>query len=177
MTVLEAIRARRSVRSYDPRPIPPEVVERLCEAIRLAPSACNLQPWKFILVTDAEIKSELARAAKEQWFIAEAPLIIVGCGYPSQAYKYTGGYGNSVDIDVAIAIDHLTLAAVEEGLGTCWIGAFNENEVKRLLGIPDEVKVVAMTPVGYPGSPDLIGPARMPERKRIDETIAHERWE
>jgi nitroreductase len=88
-----------------------------------------------------------------------------------------GGYGNSVDVDVAIALDHLTLAAVAEGLGTCWIGSFHEGQVKRLLEAPDHVKVVAMTPVGFPASPGLIRPISAAERKPEAEVFSQERYQ
>ena len=89
-------------------------------------------------------------------WIAEAPMVVVACGWPRQAYPRMGGGGNSVDIDVAIALDHLTLAAVSHGLGTCWIGSFSEADVKRLIQLPPVGKVVAMTPLGYPAEQDLI---------------------
>ena len=176
MDVMEAIRTRRSVRSYDSRPIPDEVMERLKDSLRLAPSACNYQPWKFILVTDPELKRALAKASMDQHFIAEAPLIVVGCGFPDRAYKHMGGYGNSTDVDLAIALDHLTLAAVAEGLGTCWIGAFHEEQMKKLLNIPAGVKPVALTPVGYPKSPELNRPVREQDRKTADEVFCEERF-
>jgi len=119
MTVLEVITKRRSVRSYDPRPIPEDVMSRLCDALRFAPSACNYQPWRFVLVTDPKLKEQLVDAARGQKFIAEAPVVVVGVGFPGEAYKKMGGEGNSVEIDIAIALDHLMLAAAEEGLGTC----------------------------------------------------------
>lgn len=155
MDVLTAIKTRRSVRSYSSRPIPPDVLERMRQALRFAPSACNYQPWRFIFVTDNELRRKVAEAANHQLWMADAPITVVGCGFPEQAYKTVGGYGNSVEIDVAIALDHLTLAAVAEGLGTCWIAAFSEEKVKRLLEVPQPVKVVAMTPLGYPTSADL----------------------
>jgi nitroreductase len=165
MNVLDAIRTRSSVREYADRPIPNDVLERMRQALRCAPSACNHQPWHFIFVGDAELRRAVARAANDQLWIADAPLIIVGCGHPQQAYKTMGGYGNSVDIDVAIALDHLTLAAAADGLGTCWIGAFDERRVKQLLNVPPQVKIVAMTPLGYPDSPDLIHPLHKRDRK------------
>ena len=165
MNVLDAIRTRRSVRSSAAKPIPAEVMDRMRQALRLAPSACNVQPWRFIFVTDAGLRREVAQAANGQKWMADASVIVVGCGLPQQAYKKMGGYGNSVDVDVAIALDHLTLAAVAEGLGTCWIGAFDEAKVKGLLGIPEQVKVVAMTPLGYPSSPELNHPVEESRRK------------
>ena len=176
MDVLEAIKTRRSVRSYDPRPIPPEVLERMRQALRLAPSACNFQPWQFILVTDADLRRRLARAANDQTWMADAPVIVVGCGSPEAAYKHMGGDGNSVDIDVAIALDHLMLAAVAEGLATCWIGAFHGEQVKRLLGVPPTVKVVGMTPLGYPSSPDLNRPVEDAHRKPAAQVFSSNRY-
>jgi len=135
------------------------------QAIRFAPSACNHQPWRFVFVTDPELRTSIAHASNDQMFIAKAPAIVVGCGTPDQTYKTMGGSGNSIEIDVAIALDHLTLAAVAEGLGTCWIGAFDEREVKRLLEIPKNVKIVAMTPLDYPANSNLVAPVRDENRK------------
>jgi len=176
MEVLEAIRMRRSVRSYAPKPIPDEVVERLRQALRFAPSACNFQPWHFIFVTDQDLRVKLALAAYDQTWMADAPLTVVACGLPDRAYKHMGGYGNSVDIDVAIALDHLTLAAVAQGLGTCWIGAFDEEKVKKLLDVPRKVKVVAMTPVGYPSRAGLIFQITDDRRKRPEEIFSTNRY-
>ncbi len=176
MDVFDAIKTRRSVRSYSSRPIPDDVMERMKLALRYAPSACNFQPWRFILVTDAALRRKVAEAANDQLFMAEAPVTVVGCGLPEQAYKVMGGYGNSTDIDIAIAFDHLTLAAVTEGLGTCWIGAFSEEKVKRLLEVPEHVKVVAMTPLGYPASADLNFPLDESRRKGADEIFSTDRY-
>lgn len=176
MDVLEAIRTRRSVRAYAPDSIPADVLERMREALRSAPSACNYQPWQFIFVTDSSLRRQLAQAAQDQLFMADAPVTVVGCGLPEQAYKSMGGCRNSVEIDVAIALDHLTLAAVAEGLGTCWIGAFDEAQVKRLLEIPQQVQVVAMTPLGYPTSADLIAPVDDSERKSPAEIFATDHY-
>ncbi len=176
MEVHQAILLRRSVRSYSPKPLPQAVLDRMRTALRSAPSACNFQPWHFILVTDEELRRKVAQACCDQFWMAEAPLIVVGCGLPQVAYKHMGGRHGSVDIDVAIAIDHLTLAAVAEGLGTCWIGAFDEQQIKQLLGIPATVKVVALTPLGYPASPDLIAPLQDGRRKSPAEIFSTDRW-
>ncbi len=165
MNVMDAICTRRSVRSYASDPLPPEVFERMRQALRRAPSACNNQPWHFILVTEGPLRRELAAASNGQNWMADAPLTVVGCALPDQAYQRMGGYGNSADLDVTIALDHLTLAAVAEGLGTCWIGAFDEGRVKALLNVPAHAKVVAMTPLGYPASPDLNRPLEPGKRK------------
>ena len=172
MEVLEAIKNRRSVRSYDTRPITPESYQRLQASLRYAPSACNFQPWRFILVEDAALREKVAQACKKQMWMAEAPVIVVACGFTRQAYQKMGGYGNSVDIDLGIALDHLSLAAVAEGLGTCWIGAFHEPQVKDLLSIPAEVKVVALMPVGYPASDELNHPVQEGKRKKAKEVFS-----
>jgi len=166
MDVMTAIRTRRSVRAYATDPIPPEALARIKEALRLAPSACNYQPWRFILVTGAATKEAIAKASRNQAFIARAPLIVVGVGYPARAYKYMGGAGSSIDIDLAIALDHAMLAARADGLGTCWIGAFDEKEVKRILGLGDDAKVVALTPVGRPAEANAF---HADERRRKPE--------
>jgi nitroreductase len=172
MEILEAIKTRRSVRSYAKTPVPPVSISRLMKAIRFAPSACNNQPWHFIWVQNEEVKRRIAAAAGNKEWLAEPPYIVVACGYPAKAYPSMGGHGNSVDIDVAIAIDHLTLAAVGEGLGTCWIGAFNEAAVKQLLVIPPEAKVVGITPVGFPSSPVLLRHIDENNRKPLKDIIS-----
>lgn len=201
MNVIDVIRRRRSVRQYDGRPIPSEVMQRMKDALRFAPSACNKQPWKFVVVSKSDIKEKIAQAANGQRFIAEAPLIVIGVGLQDRAYKGMGGHGNSVDIDVAIALDHLTLAAAAEGLGTCWIGAFNEKQVKKLIGAPrasklihysilhriaskmkkligvqEAAKIVAMSPLGYPADPNLIHPIEENKRKPMDDIFTYEKF-
>jgi len=176
MDVMKAINTRRSVREYSGRDIPPDSMRRMREALRSAPSACNYQPWHFIFVTEGEMRRRLATASNNQSFMADAPMIVVCCGLPEQAYKSMGGYGNSVDIDVTIALDHLMLAAVGEGLGTCWIGSFRELEVKQLLGIPEDVKVVGMTPLGYPASADRNRPLDDNLRKPESEIFSEQRY-
>ncbi|UCD30471.1 MAG: nitroreductase family protein [Planctomycetota bacterium] len=165
MDVMQAIKTRRSVRAYSSKPIPTDVMQRMRQALRYAPSACNIQPWHFILVTDSDLRRKVAQASRDQMWMADAPVIVVACAYPEHAYKYMGGYGNSADLDAAIALDHLTLAAVVEGLGTCWIGAFSEPQVKKLLKVPEQVKIVAMTPLGYPAEKNLIHPLEEGKRK------------
>jgi len=177
MDVFHAIRCRRSIRAYLTKPIPEEVLDRLRQALRFAPSACNFQPWHFIFVVQSGLRHELAQLANGQTWMAQAPVTVVGCGLPDQAYKFMGGCGNSADVDVAIALDHLTLAAVAEGLGTCWIGAFDEAAVKRLLHVPPHAKVVAMTPLGYPASADMNHPLDESRRRPIPEIVSVDRYD
>ncbi|OPZ14381.1 MAG: NADH dehydrogenase [candidate division BRC1 bacterium ADurb.BinA364] len=176
MNVIDAIRLRRSIREYKSDPIPDDLLERMLEAIRLAPSACNNQPWRFVVVRNAATMQALAKASRNQAFIAEAPVAIVACGLPDKAYTRMGGYWNSAEIDVAIAIDHLTLAAAEAGLGTCWIGAFDEREIKQLLRIPQAAKVVALTPLGFPKKDSLFRPCKPEDRKPKDDVFGFEKY-
>ncbi len=176
MDVMEAIRTRRSVRSFANRPLPPDVLERLRAALRAAPSACNFQPWHFIFVMEVALRRKVAACANDQFWMADAPVIVAACGLPELAYQHMGGHGNSVDIDVAVAVDHLTLAAVAEGLGTCWVGAFDEQRVKRLLAVPESAKIVALVPLGYPTSADLNTPLEDARRKPAAEVFSTERW-
>lgn len=172
MDLMEAIRTRRSIRTYKSTPIPEDALKEVLNAARLAPSADNAQPWKMVVVRDEQTKLKLAAASNGQKFIAQAPVVIVACGLPGEAYPSVGGYMSSEIIDAAIALDHLTLAAHDRGLGTCWIAAFKEEKVRALLGIPEDVKVVALTPLGYPDE----NPGRTP-RKNLEELVSFDRFE
>jgi len=176
MSVLDSIRMRRSIREYLSEEMPADVKGRLLESLRFAPSACNYQPWRFILIADAQRRKQVAEACEKQMWMADAPLIVAGCGVPQEAYKEMGGYGNSTEIDVAIALDHLTLVAAEEGLGTCWIGAFDEKAVRQILGVPEDVRIVALTPVGYPADKGALKTRMSKKRKEPSEIFADERW-
>ena len=135
MSILNVIKQRRSVRRYKADPVPDDVLHRVLEAARFSPSGKNLQPWKFILVDDETLKRRLAEASVGQYFVAEAPLVIVACAFPDKCYSRMGNYMKSWPVDVAIAVEHLMLQAQEERLGTCWIGAFEEDEVKSLFRV------------------------------------------
>ncbi len=166
---MDAIRERFSVRSYESGDIEEEKLERVLEAARLAPSARNLQEWRFVVVRDASAREALADAAKGQQFVSEAPAVIVACSVQSDYVMTCGLHAFAVDVSIAMA--YMTLQAVEEGLGTCWIGAFHADRVKEVLGIPEEVTVVGMLPIGYPAT-------EPPAKKRLDlaEIVMHERW-
>lgn len=143
MDVFEAIKSRRSVRKFHPNPISDEKLELILEAGRLAPSAGNRQPWLFVVVKDPERKRTLAQAADDQTFITDAGVIIVALGNPEASPRWFRQ-------DPMIALEHMVLAATALGYGTCWIGAFNENEVKRILQIPEKLTVIALLPIGFP---------------------------
>lgn len=170
MTVEEAIKMRRSVRKYSGKPVEREKVVELLQAARIAPSAGNRQEWRFIVITEEEKRKKLSDAACGQGFVASAPCVIACCAKTDFHEMRCGQL--TYPIDVAIAIDHMTLRAVELGLGTCWIGAFYEDEVKRLLHIPDQIKVVELLAVGYPAGKDAVSKSRL----SLDEIVYYEQW-
>lgn len=144
MDTFEAILKRRSIRKYDRKPLREGDLRKVLEAGRQAPSAANRQPWHFIVVQDSDEKRALAQACSGQVWLADAAVIIAGVGRPTVNDKWYA-------VDVAIALENMILAATALGYGTCWIGAFDQAEVKSLLGVPDDMVVVALTPVGWPG--------------------------
>ena len=172
MDVYEAIRTRTSIRSYLPDPIDEETLERVLDAARLAPSGKNGQPWTFIVVRDGETRKRLVPACKNQQFVGDAPIVVVACGREDLAYRKMGGYWNSLPVDIGIAFEHLMLAAAAEGLGTCWIGAFMEEDVRGILDIPSDVKIVALTPLGKPA----VEASHRP-RKSLGEIVMKDGWE
>ncbi len=141
MKVFEAIRKRHSVRAYLPNKVPKEKMEKILEAGRLAPSAGNIQPWHFIVVTDQQRRNELSKGRYAK-FLAESPVVLVGCGDKKAS-------PNWYVVDTTIAMQNMVLTATSEGLGTCWIGSFNENQVKKLLSIPERFRVIALLALGY----------------------------
>ncbi len=173
MDFYEVIRTRRSIRSFKPDLIPDEVLNRILEAVRIAPSGSNRQPWKFIVVKDEALKKRLVPACQNQRFIAEAPVIIAACGGNIRWNR--GGYMGEMSmlVDVSIAFTHLILAARAEGLGTCWIGAFNNDEVKKVLNIPEDMNVVAVTPLGYPKEEAFTEPG---PRKSLAEIVSTDKF-
>jgi nitroreductase len=170
MTVEEAIRTRHSVRSYSGKPVEKDKLVQLLEAARIAPSAGNRQEWRFIVVTDEGKRKKLGRAAAGQTFVGEAPCVIACCAETDEHRMRCGQL--CYPIDIAIAIDHITLRAVELGLGTCWIGAFSEDEVKKLLNIPDSVRVVELLTLGYPAD----GSVREKSRHELSKIVFYEEW-
>ena len=150
MEFYEVIKTRRSIRSYRDSPIPEAAMSRVLEAARISPSGHNRQFWKFYVVENQEKKKAVAKACADQMWIADAPAVIVAVGYHVPFSR--GGYMGDMTfmMDVSIAFTHLILAARAEGLGTCWIGAFSNNQVKASMNLPDDENVVAVTPIGYP---------------------------
>ncbi len=169
MEVFEAIQKRKSVRKYAATPVPRDILEKVLEAARLAPSAGNIQPWHFIVVTDAAKRKILSRGRYAK-FLKESPVVVVLCGKVKSSPNWYA-------VDVALAGENLVLAATAEGLGTCWVGSFDERSVKDLLGVPGDLRVVALLAVGY-----AVGDAGLGQRlfhlvrrrKRLEEVVS---WE
>ena len=170
MDVMEAIKKRYSVRSYQDHAVETEKLDNILEAARLAPSASNRQEWRFIVVRNKDTRQRLMQAAKDQAFVGQAPVVIVACA-KTDSHVMTCGQ-QCYPIDVAIAIEHMALKATEEGLGTCWIGAFYEDKVKEILGIPKDIRVVALLTLGYPVK---LRP-NPKDRLRLKEIVMYEGW-
>ena len=170
MTVIEEIVARRSIREYAPDPIEKEKLQRVLEAGRLAPTARNQQDWRILIVSDPALKDRLVdEASPRQPFLKGAPVILAACAL-NPGYVMRCGHPAFL-IDLAIVLEHIALQAVREGLGTCWIGSFDEGLAKSVLGVPDNVRIVELMSLGYP--------ARLPEpreRKPALDLYGWERW-
>ncbi len=170
MDIHETIRLRKSVRAFLDRPVSDETLARVMDAARLAPSARNGQEWRFVVVRDGATRERIAREAARQPFIGTAAILLAACAETDGRIMRCGQA--AYPIDVAIAMDHLSLAAVAEGLGTCWIGSFDESLVKQILGIPDAIRVVQLMPLGYPADTGPVAKIRLP----LEQIVHHERW-
>lgn len=174
MDLFDVVRTRRSVRTYRSDPIPQEVLTRVLDAARIAPSGSNRQPTRLIVVKDEQTKEKLVSMCHNQAFVAAAPVLIVACGRDIKYDRgeWMGRY--AMIVDVAIAVDHLTLAARAEGLGTCWIGSFDNAALKEFFELPEDVDVVALTPLGYPEGDAFTEPeGRIP----LEEFVMWDGWE
>jgi nitroreductase len=171
MNVMDAIKARKSVRAFLAKPIEDEKLNAVLQAARLAPSAANLQEWRFIIVREPETIKKLAAVTGGQTFVAEAPVIIVACAETGGEVMRWGG-PPCYQIDVAIALDHMSLAAVDLALGSCWIGLFDDKIVKEILHIPAEIRVLVLMLLGYPSDPSVNEKNRLP----LDRIVKHEHW-
>jgi len=169
MELMEVVRRRRSIRAFEDRPVEEERLRAVLEAGRLAPSAKNMQEWRFVVVRDPGLRRKLIPIANDQAFVGQAPVVIVACGTQCD-YRMPCGQPAFL-IDVAIALEHMALAAVEQGLGSCWIGAYDQQAVKELLGIPKEVQVVCLLPLGYPAQ----DPDPRPRLPHAD-VVFEDRW-
>jgi nitroreductase len=168
MTVLEIIRKRYSCRAYQDKPIEPEKLEQIFEAARLAPSAKNLQDWRFVVVTEKENKRKLAEAANNQKFIEKAGIILIACSNCKEVMRCGQVIG---PIDIAIALEHIALQAVELGLATCWIGSFYPEKVRPIVGIPEDIDIIELMALGYPADSP-----KEPKREPINKILCYEKW-
>jgi len=169
MDFSELAMKRYSVRSYKPDAVEDYQLHKVLEAARLAPTAANRQPFQLIVIHTRGRETELRRIYDRPWFL-QAPILICACGMPANAWVRRDGK-NYCDVDVAIVVDHLTLAAADLGLGTCWIGAFDPVEARAILNLPEEVVPLAFTPLGYPDDQPV-----PKERKSMAELVRYERW-
>ncbi len=161
MSLLDVIFRRRSIRRYRSKPIPDSVLKNILEAGRLAPSADNVQPWHFVVVTESKIKEKLSRGRWNR-FIKDSAATIVGCGYAANEWS---------TVDVTIALENMVMAAEAQGIGSCWIGDFKEEELKELLGIPNDLKVIALVAFGYPAEKP-----NPPSKKSLEAIVHYNRF-
>lgn len=166
METLDAIAKRNSIRRYKDTTVPEDKLNRVLEAARLAPSGSNQQKWKFVVVRDINKRQQLSKAANGQAHVASAPVVIAGIAMDLDRIMMSGI--PSYPVDLAIAIDHMTLAAVDQGLGSCWIGAFSQDQARKVIGIPDRYLIVGLLTLGFPaedGRPKI--------RKSLDEIVCY----
>lgn len=170
MNFFELVQKRYSVRAYKPDPVEDKKLEQILEAARLAPTAANKQPFQLIVVHTEGREEELQRIYRRDWFV-EAPIIICACVVGDEGWVRSEDKRRYRDVDIAIVMDHLILAATDLGLGTCWIAAFDGVAAREILALPDNVEPIIFTPLGYPA--DELGPK---ERKALSELVRYEHW-
>ena len=169
MNFLELARKRYSVRAYKSDPVEQEKLDRILEAARLAPTAVNIQPFQLVVIHTADRKAELLQIYSKKWFV-QAPIVICACGIIGKSWVRRDGK-NYNDVDVAIVMDHLILAATAEGLGTCWVGAFDPAAAKEVLRLPEGVEPIAFTPLGYAADSPPVK-----KRKPLAKLVRYEKW-
>lgn len=169
MLLAEAIRKRYSCRSYDEiRPIEQEKLDQIFELARLAPSAKNTQDWRFVVVTEKDKKSQVAGCTNQAKFFSKAGAIIAACSNSDEVMKCGQAIG---PIDIAIILDHISLISTELGLATCWIGSFEAGKVKDILGIPEDIAVIALMTIGYPAGEEKHTP-----REPVENIVCYNEW-
>jgi nitroreductase len=170
MEFLELVQKRYSVRAYKRDPIEDEKLNHLLEVVRLAPTAANRQPFQIIVIHTAGREEELKRIYHREWFVG-APILICVCTQPVKAWVRGLDGKNYSDVDAAIVMDHLILAATELGLGTCWVAAFNPEQTRQILCLPEGIEPVLITPLGYAADQPEVK-----ERKPVSELVRYEHW-
>lgn len=166
---IDLLNERYSCRNYSTAPVDRDTLMRVLEAARLAPSACNRQPWRFVVVTDPQTRAEMLVRSRECFM--KAPAVIVACGDHATAWHRVADNKDHTDVDLSIAVEHICLAAATLGLGTCWVCSFDTEATRKAIAIPDGWEPIALIPIGYPAASDA-APAK--QRKHADEII---RWE
>ena len=169
MELKDVILQRKSIRGYEDKQVPEDKLNAVLEAARMAPSGANRQPWKFVVVRDTERRKHLSAASGGQGHVAEAPIVIAAVGTMPENMMACDVPGYPVDL--SIAVDHMTLAAVDEGLGTCWIGAFNQDKARDTLGVPKNCKIVALLTLGFPRDQ-----GRPKDRKTLGEIVCYDTY-
>jgi len=169
MQFTELATKRYSVRSYKAEPVEDDKLQSVLQAARLAPTAANRQAFRLIVIPTRSRESELLRIYNRPWFV-QAPVVICICAIPNEAWVRSDGKNYS-DVDAAIVMDHLVLAAADLGLGTCWVGAFDPVAAREVLGIPEQAEPIAFTPLGYPADQS---PAK--RRKNLDDLVKRNHW-
>ena len=168
MTVLETIRKRYSCRAYQEKSIEQEKLDQIFEAARLAPSAKNMQDWRFVVVTDKETKRQVAKTTNRPDVFEKAGAIIAACSNSDHVMRCGQAIG---PIDVSIALEHICLQATDLGLGTCWIGSFDTEKVRQILAIPDDIAIIELMVVGYPADSP-----KQPNREPIENILCYQKW-
>jgi nitroreductase len=169
MEFSKLITERYSVRAYKPDPVEDDKLQQVLDAARLAPTAANRQPFQLIVIHTAGRKEELGRIYGQDWFV-QPPLVIGICAVPGRAWARQDGK-NYADVDATIVMDYLILAATDVGLGACWVGAFDPDAARQVLGLPDDAEPLAFTPLGYPADRP-----RPKKRRPLTELVRYERW-
>lgn len=172
MDFKKLIDARYSARAYKPDPVPEEILRQVLDAARVAPTAANRQPFQIVVIHTAGRQEELRRIYDREWFV-QPPVLICVCVSLAEAWTRSTDGKNYAYVDAAIVFDHLTLAAADVGLGTCWVADFDPAAAREILGLPDGVEPVAFAPLGYPTDEPS---SRHTLRKPIDELVRYERW-
>jgi nitroreductase len=173
MDALECIRTRRSIRKFKDQSIPFELIGNILEASRLAPSAGNIQEWKFVLVTEFKAREDIASAACMQMWMSDAPVYIVVCSDPNQAERYYGDKGERMYCiqNSAAAIENMLLAAHAQGLGACWVGACDEDKLRSVIGVPQNIRIMGVVPIGYPAEEPAL-----PDKYPLTDVVFIEKW-
>jgi nitroreductase len=170
MDFLELVRKRYSVRAYKSKPVEDEKLNHVLEAGRLAPTAANRQPVQVLVVKTEGREEALRRIYGREWFV-DAPLVLCVCGIDAEAWVRSHDGKSYLDVDAAIVMDHIVLAATELRLGTCWIAAFDPDAAREVLELPEGVEPIVFTPLGYPDTEP-----GTKKRKPLSNIVKHDRW-